>query len=119
MTATKRDRSPKTRERRLRLHPLCAECLKAGITQPTEEIDHIIPLELGGPEEDSNTQGLCSHHNRLKRNKESYGHVAYGLDGWPIEEGVETDAEKVHIGGGHENFKEAFSVTTAPTTERT
>ena len=58
-TPTVRDRSPKTRARRLRLHPLCVECLKAGITQPTEEIDHIIPLELGGPEEDSNTQGLC------------------------------------------------------------
>ena len=83
--ATKRDRSPKTRARRLKLHPLCAECLEAGVTTATEEIDHIIPLEQGGPEEDSNTQGLCTMHNRMKRNREIYGHVTYGLDGWPIE----------------------------------
>lgn len=111
----KRDRSPKTRERRLGQHPLCVECLAAGVTKATEEIDHIIPLEWAGKEMDektrlklielgmidegaelltipmeldvdANTQGMCIYHNRAKRNAEVYGHVVYGLDGWPIEE---------------------------------
>ena len=110
-----RDRSPKTRARRLRQHPLCVECLAAGVTKATEEIDHIIPLEWAGklmdektrlklvdldmigsddqlvhiPMEldvDANTQGLCIYHNRMKRNAEVYGHVVYGLDGWPVDE---------------------------------
>jgi hypothetical protein len=111
---TKRDRRPKTRARRLRLHPLCVTCLALGETKATEEIDHVIPLEWAGqpvrdggvelmrelgliePDEtpthyplqldvDSNTQGLCTAHNRAKRNKESYGHKIYGEDGWPLE----------------------------------
>ena len=83
--ATKRDRSKKTRDRRLKLHPLCVDCLALGITKATEEIDHIIPLEQGGPDTDANTQGLCTEHNRAKRNRESYGHKTYGEDGWPTE----------------------------------
>lgn len=47
--------------------PLCVECLKEGVTRPTDHIDHKIPrsvrpdLEL----EPENLQGLCAtHHNR-------------------------------------------------------
>lgn len=109
-----RDRRPKTRARRLRIHPLCVDCLKLGETKATEEIDHIIPLEHAGkpmddktlakaieiglveegerPElvpleldVDKNTQGLCVFHNRQKRNREIYNKKTYGLDGWPIE----------------------------------
>ena len=112
MTGVIRDRRPKTRARRLRLHPLCVDCLKVGETKATEEIDHIIPLEYAGkqmdetslamlieiglieegesPETilleldvDANTQGLCVFHNRQKRNREIYGQKTYGLDGWP------------------------------------
>ena len=90
---SKRDRRPSTRARRLRAHPLCAECLKAGVTKATEEIDHVIPLDHAhlhpdrDLESDDNVQGLCTYHNRMKRNRESYGHVTYGLDGWPTDEG--------------------------------
>ncbi len=114
MTAATRDRRPKTRARRLRLHPLCVDCLKFGETKATEEIDHIVPLEYAGKpmdeqtlarlidlglvdegespdviplelDVDGNTQGLCIFHNRQKRNREVYGHKSYGLDGWPEE----------------------------------
>ena len=114
MTLVSRDRRPKTRARRLRLHPLCVDCLKLGETKATEEIDHTIPLEYAGkpmdeitlaklievglvdegesPEfipleldVDENTQGLCVYHNRQKRNREIYGQKTYGLDGWPVE----------------------------------
>ena len=123
----KRDRSPKTRARRLRLHPLCVDCLAAGVTKATEEIDHIVPLEwagqlmhthegarltlidigLIGPDDqlvhipmeldvDANTQGMCTYHNRMKRNRESYGHVTYGLDGWPIDDAKEGDPKSLN-----------------------
>lgn len=88
--SSERDRRPKTRARRLKKSPLCVECLKLGITKATEEIDHIIPLEQGGPDTDENTQGLCVEHNRAKRNRESYGHVSYGEDGWPEEGGLKS-----------------------------
>ena len=115
MALIDRDRRPKTRARRLRLHPLCVECEKLGETKATEEIDHVIPLEYAGkqmdektlaklielglvdegdiPETipleldvDENTQGLCVFHNRQKRNKEIYGKKTSGLDGWPFDE---------------------------------
>ena len=79
-----RDRNPKTRERRLRLYPLCGPCLEAGRTTPTEEIDHVIELELGGPDTDENCQGICRPCHVAKTNKNIYGHKSYGLDGWPI-----------------------------------
>jgi len=47
------------RERVRREEPLCRTCLDAGRTTPTDVIDHIIPLSLGGKDERSNKQGLC------------------------------------------------------------
>lgn len=108
----RRDRSAKTRLRRLKRSPLCVTCLAAGVTKATEEVDHIIPLAWAGQpvdeagaallvdlglfepgavptryplnlDVDKNTQGLCTYHNRMKRNAEVYGHRNYGLDGWP------------------------------------
>jgi len=112
--SAQRDRSARTRLRRLKKSPLCVDCLLLGKTKATEEIDHIIPLEWAGREVndailkllletglikageapkyldmnldvDINTQGLCVEHNRHKRNRQSYGHKIYGVDGWPKE----------------------------------
>lgn len=58
MTAP-RDRSRSTRNRRLRLHPMCAHCAARGIVKATDQIDHIVPLGFGGLDVDENTQGLC------------------------------------------------------------
>jgi hypothetical protein len=64
------------RARRLRLHPLCAECLKLGIVKETDEIDHVVPLALGGEDTDENTQGLCIEHHTVKSAAEDVSHAA-------------------------------------------
>ena len=46
-------------KRRRVMHPMCAHCAERGITRATVEIDHVVPLALGGEDVDENTQGLC------------------------------------------------------------
>lgn len=48
------------RERWQRLHPMCAECQRAGRTRLWTELDHVVPLHKGGRDDDSNLQGLCT-----------------------------------------------------------
>jgi 5-methylcytosine-specific restriction protein A len=47
------------RARILAEEPLCRKCLEQDITTASAEVDHIIPLSLGGREERSNKQALC------------------------------------------------------------
>lgn len=49
----------KIRRRILRARPLCARCLTRGFTTQATQVDHIVPLYLGGEESDSNRQPLC------------------------------------------------------------
>ncbi|WP_242456866.1 HNH endonuclease [Vibrio coralliilyticus] len=49
----------KLRQRVLDDEPLCRACLAAGLTTPAEEVDHILPLHLGGTDARDNFQGLC------------------------------------------------------------
>lgn len=62
------------RERRRYQHPLCAHCLEEGVTTPTDEIDHVVPLALGGTDTDDNVQGLCTPHHLLKSAQEDASH---------------------------------------------
>jgi len=39
--------------------PLCKHCLRKGVTIAAVEVDHIVPVEQGGSDDDSNLQGLC------------------------------------------------------------
>lgn len=64
------------RERRRSLHPYCAECIKVGRVTPTDEIDHIVPLSLGGDDTDENVQGLCEAHHQQKTAAEDAAHQA-------------------------------------------
>ena len=76
------------RVRRLkRTHGLCEDCLACGATQVATAVDHIIPLALGGSDEDDNTRNLCDYHHQL-RTAEQFGRIkraAIGNDGWPKE----------------------------------
>lgn len=54
------------RARRLKAHPLCAECEKAGLVKATDVIDHIQPLAMGGEDVDENVQGLCHLCHEIK-----------------------------------------------------
>jgi hypothetical protein len=82
MVERKRGRAgQEQRRRRLRLHPVCAECKKRGIIRPTKIIDHVTPLALGGSDEDENTQGLCLLHNAIKTAAENASGA--GASNWP------------------------------------
>lgn len=62
------------RERRLRrTHGLCEDCLAKGRTEVAAVVDHIIPLALGGSDDDANTRNLCKHHADI-RTAEQFGH---------------------------------------------
>ncbi|WP_083440374.1 HNH endonuclease [Aquincola tertiaricarbonis] len=47
------------RERILRRDPLCVPCQAKGVVQASEQVDHRIPLEQGGTDDDANLQGIC------------------------------------------------------------
>jgi 5-methylcytosine-specific restriction protein A len=52
----------KARAQVLREEPVCRVC-----GAPSEEVDHIIPLQAGGdPYARANLQGLCKRHNASK-----------------------------------------------------
>jgi 5-methylcytosine-specific restriction protein A len=40
-------------------HPLCEDCLAAGRLVPADEVHHIVPLDRGGDNADSNLRSLC------------------------------------------------------------
>lgn len=43
--------------------PICA---RSNCAEPWSEIDHIVPLALGGAEADHNAEGLCAAHHAEK-----------------------------------------------------
>ena len=50
---------------------LCATCTKLGLVGFGDELDHIVPLWMGGAESDSNRQWLCREHH-LDKTAEEY-----------------------------------------------
>lgn len=52
-------------------HPLCAECERQGFVRAALEVDHIMPLHLGGHDGEPNLQGLCIEHHRAKSAREA------------------------------------------------
>ena len=56
----------KIRNRYARAHPLCERCLSKGKYTPMEEVHHIIPVNCGGSNDDSNLMSLCrSCHEQM------------------------------------------------------
>lgn len=47
------------RSRIMSRDPLCVACLRVDRVRATAEVDHIVPVEKGGSDDDSNLQGLC------------------------------------------------------------
>ena len=60
----------RTRVDVLDANPLCVACLAEGRTVAAAEVDHVVPLHLGGTDDPSNLQGLCLRHHALKSAKE-------------------------------------------------
>lgn len=56
----------KIRNRYIKAHPYCEECLKNRKLTKAEEVHHIIPLNDGGTHADENLMSLCkSCHSRI------------------------------------------------------
>lgn len=47
-------------------NPLCVHCQASGQAVLATQRDHIVSLEEGGPDDDSNTQGLCDACHEAK-----------------------------------------------------
>lgn len=73
-TVSKRLRGRAAVERRARWlteHPLCDECERQGRLCAAVTPDHIVPLHLGGADDDSNLQSLCEPCHQAKTNAEA------------------------------------------------
>jgi 5-methylcytosine-specific restriction protein A len=54
------------RARILAEEPTCRRCDEVDIVTPSEEVDHIVPLSLGGTEARANKQALCKPCHKAK-----------------------------------------------------
>lgn len=54
------------RDRYAKEHPLCERCLKEGRIAPMDEVYHILPVNRGSGNEESNLMSVCkSCHNKI------------------------------------------------------
>jgi len=49
---------------------LCQTCSKSGKVTVAEEVDHIIPLSVGGRDDDGNLQAICKECHQSKTTAE-------------------------------------------------
>jgi 5-methylcytosine-specific restriction protein A len=67
--------------------PLCRRCKALGYIKAAEEVDHIVPLALGGTEAHTNLRPLCGDCHKVVT-AEQFGHrerLPIGADGWPMQ----------------------------------
>ena len=61
------------RARMLDAEPLCRICVAEGRTTAAVELDHIVPLHLGGDDIEDNLQPICDEHHKDKTAGEARG----------------------------------------------
>ena len=49
----------KVRNRYIKQHPLCEQCMNEGRLTLAQHVHHIVPLEQGGTSDESNLMSLC------------------------------------------------------------
>ena len=76
----------KIREQVRKRQPLCLDCKDEGKTRGWDEVDHIIPLHLGGTDDLDNLVGRCKYHHQQKTNRDNGNKEgqAFDSDGMPI-----------------------------------
>lgn len=57
---------------------ICAECKRQGLVSYGDELDHIVPLHLGGSNGHENLAWLCFHHHFEKSKREALARQAGG-----------------------------------------
>lgn len=62
------------RARRLHAEPNCRDCFAQGTLRPAKEVDHILPLTMGGQDTDDNVRCLCRscHAARTAEKRSSF-----------------------------------------------
>ena len=73
-------RLQRIRARNLSAQPLCVYCLESGRIRAATQIDHRIPLFLGGVDDDSNRQPLCDDCHEAKSIVERGHRLRLGCD---------------------------------------
>jgi 5-methylcytosine-specific restriction enzyme A len=70
----------------LRSEPRCEPCLARGRITAATEVDHIVPLKLGGTDAPNNLQSICTDCHSEKTATENGGKrkPKIGRDGWPV-----------------------------------
>jgi len=76
----------RVREEILNESPLCRECAKLGRTCGAVEVDHILPLSLGGTNDRNNLQPICRECHERKTAKENSYRIPINEDGFPTRE---------------------------------
>jgi 5-methylcytosine-specific restriction enzyme A len=61
----------------LRESPYCVDCARLGESREAVEVDHIVPVAMGGTDEWENLQPLCAAHHRLKSGRDAAALRAY------------------------------------------
>ena len=87
MERTRGRRWMRIRDAVLDADPLCALCKAEGRTVAAREVDHVVPLHLGGTDDRANLRGLCkAHHRKVTREQEAGRGVVRGCnaDGRPL-----------------------------------
>lgn len=64
-------------------------CERAGRVRAAEHVDHVVPLEFDGEDDESNMQALCVDCHEAKTTEDRRYRVKpkIGADGYPIEGG--------------------------------
>lgn len=74
------------RTRHRRANPFCEHCQTQGRYRPWTQLDHIVPIDAGGKDDDDNRQGLCDECHDAKT-RDDMGYLppkpTIGADGWP------------------------------------
>jgi 5-methylcytosine-specific restriction endonuclease McrA len=83
------DTLQRIRKRWFTLHPLCVTCKEEGRVRLATELDHIVPIHKGGPDDDTNRQGLCFDCHMRKTRIDMHWGPAGGCDS----EGLPTDPD--------------------------
>ena len=71
------------REDKLYANPLCEVCYKLGLTNGAVEIDHIVPVSLGGNNDIANLQSICRECHEKKTARENAYRLPVNADGYP------------------------------------